>query len=144
MQRRATKQLPGFGNQSYPERFRKLKLPTLSYRRLRGDLIETYKMLSGKDYDPDVADFLPVNQPLSTNLRGHSKKLFLQRAENSLRKNSFAIRIVKIWNSLPEDVVNAPSINSFKNKLDEFLEDQEMYYDDYKAEISINTHYHRN
>ncbi len=123
--RRATKQLPGYGDLSYPERLRKLNLPTLSYRRLHGDLIETFKILSGRDYDRDVANFLPENQPSITNLRGHSKKLFLQRAENNLRKNSFTIRIVKIWNSLPEEIVNAPSVNSFKNRIDEFLQHQD-------------------
>ena len=33
---------------SYPDRLRKLKLPTLTYRRARGDMMETYKLLSGK------------------------------------------------------------------------------------------------
>ena len=32
------------------DRLRKFKLPTLTYRRARGDMIETYKLLSGK-YD---------------------------------------------------------------------------------------------
>ncbi len=144
VQRRSTKQLPGFGNLSYPERLRRLNLPTLSYRRLRGDLIETYKILSGDDYDQDVANFLPLNQPSTTNLRGHSKKLFLQRADNSLRRNSFTLKVVKTWNSLPDEVVNAPSINSFKNGLDAFFGDQDIYYDDFKASVSISTHYHKN
>ncbi len=143
VQRRATKQLPGFGHLSYAERLRKLELPTLSYRRIRGDLIETYKMLSGEDYDCDAANFLQLNQSSTTNLRGHNKKLFLQRAESTLRRNSFAIRIVKIWNSLPEVVVNAPSINTFKNRLDKFMISQDVYYDDFKAEVTIATPYHR-
>ena len=41
---------PGMPKISYPDRLRKLKLPTLTYRRARGDMIETYKLLSGK-YD---------------------------------------------------------------------------------------------
>ena len=143
VQRRATKQLPGFGHLNYSERLRKLKLPTLSYRRLRGDLIEAYKMLSGEDYDVDVADFLPLHQPSTTNLRRHSKKLFMQRAANNIRGNTFSIRIVKLWNSLPAEIVNAPSVNSFKNKLDSFLENQEIYYNDFKADINIITTYHR-
>ena len=36
VQKRATKQIPGLGNLSYPDRLKKLKLPTLSYRRIRG------------------------------------------------------------------------------------------------------------
>ena len=47
VQRRATKQIPGFKNMSYADRLQKLKLPTLAYRRKRGDMIETYKITSG-------------------------------------------------------------------------------------------------
>ena len=45
VQRRATKIVPGFSKLEYGERLRRLKLPTLKYRRLRGDMIQTYKML---------------------------------------------------------------------------------------------------
>jgi hypothetical protein len=38
---------------TYPERLKMLKLPTLVYRRLRGDMIEMYKMVSGA-YDEQV------------------------------------------------------------------------------------------
>ena len=44
VQRRATKQLPGMSNLSYPERLQKLKLPTLAYRRICGDMIELSKI----------------------------------------------------------------------------------------------------
>ena len=46
--------LPGLRKMPYPERLIKLGLPTLIYRRSRGDMIETYKLLSGK-YDSQVA-----------------------------------------------------------------------------------------
>ena len=52
VQRRVTKLIPGFDNLEYEERLKKLKLHPLTYRRLRGDLIETFKILSPK-YDPD-------------------------------------------------------------------------------------------
>jgi len=41
------------GNFKYPERLRQLDLPTLAYRRNRGDMIVTYKLLSGL-YDEQV------------------------------------------------------------------------------------------
>ena len=44
---------------SYEERLRKLQLPTLRFRRLRGDMIETYKILTGK-YDKSVTEFMPM------------------------------------------------------------------------------------
>ena len=57
VQRRATKQLPGMKNKSYPKCLRKLKLPTLSYRRLCGDMIEVYKMVNGL-YNSEVGNIL--------------------------------------------------------------------------------------
>jgi hypothetical protein len=48
VQRRATKQIPGFRDMTYSERLRALKLPSLSYRKLRGDMIEVVEMCSNK------------------------------------------------------------------------------------------------
>ena len=44
------------------------------------------------------------------------------------RKYVFTQRITNIWNSLPVHVVNSSSVNSFKNNLDRFWSNQEMYY----------------
>ena len=57
VQKRATKQIPGFNNLSYHERLKKLNLPTIAYRRIRGDMIETYKIINEK-YDPEASSFL--------------------------------------------------------------------------------------
>ena len=46
VQRRATKLISEIKNLSYPESLRKLKLPTLSYRRNRGQMIEVYKIIN--------------------------------------------------------------------------------------------------
>jgi hypothetical protein len=55
VQRRATKLVPSLRNLEYPDRLKKLKLPTLKYRRLRGDMIETFKIISGI-YDREVTE----------------------------------------------------------------------------------------
>ena len=47
----------------------------------------------------------------------------------------FSCRTVNIWNSLPSEVVNAPSLNSFKNRLDIFLMNQDSLYSLY-AELT--------
>ena len=47
VQERATKMLPGMKNKTYEERLKILKLPTLKYRRIRGDMINAYKILNG-------------------------------------------------------------------------------------------------
>ena len=48
VQRRASKLIKGLKKLSYEECLRKLHLPTLKYRRIRGDMIEVYKVISGK------------------------------------------------------------------------------------------------
>jgi hypothetical protein len=127
-------------NLSYEERLRKLELPTLSYRRLRGDMIEVhyvYKIIQGH-YDPEASTIIKLmndtEQRFST--RTNSRKVVYNRANTNIRQNSFSIRIAKYWNKLPENIVNAPSINSFKNRLDKHWKDEELYYANYKADIS--------
>jgi len=53
-----------------------------------------------------------------------------------LRKNSFGVRVTKVWNKLPNQVINASSTNAFKKQLDKYWENEELYYSDYRAEIS--------
>ena len=75
VQRRATTQLPGFKELSYSERLKKLKLPTLSFRRERGDMIELYKILNDK-YDSESAPFIKLWKDMTprAEARGNSKK----------------------------------------------------------------------
>ena len=61
-------------------------------------------------------------RPAVTNhLRGHNKRLFVQRNRLLVRSNFFSQRVVSEWNSLPQSVVDANSINIFKNRLDQYL-----------------------
>ena len=57
VQRRATKLITEFKGLSYYERLNKCKLTTLETRRLRGDLIETFKIFKGMS-DVKLDDFL--------------------------------------------------------------------------------------
>ena len=49
VQRRATRMIQGFRNFDYTERLRRCGLTTLKTRRIRRDVIETYKILTGKE-----------------------------------------------------------------------------------------------
>ena len=71
---------------SYEDRLQKLKLPTLAYRRKRGDMIETYKITSGT-YDNTLPPLFQQHPDVTMETRGHSKKLYLKRANTSIRKN---------------------------------------------------------
>ena len=114
IQHRATKLVPGLGEKSYGERLKALSLPSLYYRRARGDMIECYKYLSGI-YDVSTK-FLPLD--LSSTTRGHSLKLTKIAATKACRANYFSRRINNAWNSLPDDVVTAPTLDTFKARLD--------------------------
>ena len=134
---RPAKQLPGLKNLSYPERLRKLKLPTLTFRRIHGDMIELYKILSGK-YNREAAPFVKLWKDMTSRrgVRGNNVKIFPPRARTEIRKNSFALRIVKTWNCLPDSVITAPTTNTFKNRLDKYWANQDILYDDHRTTIT--------
>ena len=110
VQTRATKLVISTKNLTYKDRFKRLKLPTLKYRRIRGDMIEVYKILTNK-YDSRVDLYLEKQQDSIT--RGHSVKLVNNRYHYDLRQFSFAPRIVNVWNSLPEIVISAATTDTF-------------------------------
>ena len=115
VQRRATKIIPELKEKTYEDRLHCLDLPSLMHRRRRGDMIYTYKIMTGK-INVNKSSFFKMTQ-LST--RGHQFKIFKEHATKLSRINTFSQRIVNDWNSLPSKVVTAETINSFKNKLDE-------------------------
>ena len=63
VQMRATKLVDGFGKLDYAERLEKLDLPTLVYRRARGDMIEIYKHFHTYDGEILPSSFQPRNRP---------------------------------------------------------------------------------
>lgn len=131
VQRRATKLMPGLRDLSYTERLKCLKLPTLAFRRIRGDMIEVYKIMHGV-YDERACPGLQRSGYCKT--RGHDYKLFKVFANKTVRQHFFTHRVVNVWNSLPEELVHAQSLNGFKNRLDSFWSDKELHYN-YRANI---------
>ena len=131
VQKRATRMVKSCKKLSYSERLCFLEIPTLKYRRTRGDMIEVYKILNGY-YDPSVVPTLMRNY--ETRTRGNDFKLIHNRARLDIRKYSFASRVVGLWNMLPNWVVLSESVNNFKNNLDKHWNSQDLYYD-WKADI---------
>jgi len=125
--------LLGLRELSYQERLTYLKLPSLEFRRIRGDLIETYKILHQK-YDPETTKTLLKLAPNDNQTRTNSLKLMKDRTNQNSFKYYFTNRVINIWNSLPFEVVTAKTVNSFKNKIDKALKDYtyqtniELYY----------------
>ena len=112
VQRRATKLIPELREKSYVERLRALDIPSLEYRRSRGDMIWCYKIFNG------MVTLGPPSTTRSSTF-GHHQRILRQRATNRARINAFSQRVIENWNDLPKKVIEATSVNDFKNKLDE-------------------------
>ena len=97
-------------------------------------MIELYKLIHG-NYDRNTSNIINLykdHNKLNERTRGHMWKICHERSRLYLRKESFPNRAVNMWNFLPEHVVNAPSVDSFKNRLDKQWSNEEIVYD-YKA-----------
>ena len=125
VQRRATKLIPELKDMQYEDRLKELKLPSLYYRRARGDMIEVYKYLTSIYKVPSTT----LQRETKSITRGNSSKLRKPYAKSSVRQNFFSVRVVNAWNSLPEEVVQAPTLNTFKNRIDKVWLDYKFCLD---------------
>ncbi|XP_076045827.1 uncharacterized protein LOC143028072 [Oratosquilla oratoria] len=95
-----------------------LALPTLTYRRSRGDQIKFFKVVTNK-YDKECTEGLFRMREDSVT-RGHEKKIFKTRARLNGRKYSFSKRVVSVWNSPPDRVVGSKTVAQFETRLDKY------------------------
>ena len=123
----------GLGHLDYPERLKVIDLPTLRYRRMRGDMIEVYKHCN--TYDADIIS--PSFQKSARPSRQHNSQLIQQRRPRDgvtgLETNCFYNRTIETCNELPRNVAEADDITEFKINLDKAWSDMPWKFD-HKAE----------
>ena len=122
IQRNFTKYITGMYNLSYHQRLVKLNLHSLEFRRIRGDMIEVFK-ITHDFYDPRTTSTLLKYVPVDNLTRGHKYKLTKPRTNNKQFKHFFTNRIINLWNNLPKKVVEAETMNTFKNRIDSHLKE---------------------
>ena len=127
VQQRAVNAVSGLSG-SYSEKLSQLNLLSLLDRRLRGDMIQTYKMVHEID-DVNAMDFFTFSnnqhnhatrQATTITDRGVMPSLGLSQGPCNLdlRRNFFTQRVVAPWNALPPSVHSASSVDQFKIKYD--------------------------
>ena len=122
VQRKFTKRISGLENFTYLERLEKLKLEPLEYRRLKNDLYMCFSIVKNHSV-LNFSDFFRFSS--SKNTRSYffnSWKLEGKIPKKSVGLNVFHERVINIWNSLPNDVVNSTSLTVFKTKLNSTLD----------------------
>jgi len=116
--RRATKMTRGLEHLCCEEKLRELGLFSLEKRNLGGDLMAAFQYLKGAYRKDGEYLFLKA---CYNRTRSNGFKLRQGRFRLDIRKNFFTVRIVKHWKKLPREAVKAPSLETFKARLDRAL-----------------------
>ena len=118
IQKRATKLVKGLEGMSYKERLKTLGLSSLEKRRLRGDLLALYNFLRRVSGEGG-ADLFSLGSGARTCENGSN--LHQRRFRLDMRKHFFTKRVVKRWNRLPGEVIDAPCLSALKRHVDNTL-----------------------
>ena len=111
---------------TYEERLLEANMTTLETRRHRGDLIQMYRIMSGKDDVSPNTWFQTMadnrGDGVGTRQATGLYNVFPKQGNSEFRANFFSQRVVAPWNSLPNWVKQSSTVNMFKNRLDDHME----------------------
>ena len=113
--------ISGLAGKSYAEKLSELRLETLTERRVRFDMVQTYKIIHRVDQVNRDTFFKLVDTSRPNTTRLNSYHLNIQPTaipRTDIRRNYFTHRVIQKWNSLPNDVKDANTVNKFKSAYD--------------------------
>ena len=124
VQRRAVRMISNLQG-SYEQKLRVLGLTTLEENRVRGDMVEMYKMMTGKG-KVDFRDWfqLAPSREGAGNTRGSTGYLNVMvspQSNSEVRRNFFSHRCPRLWNSLPDSVKMVNTVDGFKAAYDDHV-----------------------
>lgn len=107
----------GLEGMSCEERVRTHELSRLEERKLRGDLIAFCNSLRRGNGEESGSLFSLVN---CNRARGNGAKLHQWMCRQDIRKNFCTVRVVKCWNRLPSEVIDAQCLLVIKETFREY------------------------
>ena len=118
VQRRFTRLINGIGTLPYSERLDRLKITTLAERRIRGDLIETFKILNNKvSYGQNLFKLGSSRRNLLTYRKSNTN---LSKEVGKINDNFISERVKPYWNNLPKFVRDVSDVDMFKASLEQY------------------------
>jgi len=127
VQHRFTRLFPELRVMTHEARLKALKLWSLQERRNRADLTEVYKLMHSFT-DIPVSTYFQIATDSCT--RGHTKKLVKSHCHTDARL-CFSLHVINPWNSLSQEIVDAPSVNAFKRHLESVRQKKMGYFMDF-------------
>ena len=123
VQRRAIRMITNISG-TYEQKLTQLGLTSLEENRQRGDMVEMYKMMTGKT-KVDYRQLFKLSSARqgAGNTRGRKGYLNVEEppmANKEVRKNFFTQRCPRVWNTLPDSVKMATTVNGFKAAYDQY------------------------
>jgi len=129
---RATRMVKQFISYWREDILKVINLPTLKYRRLKGDVIQVYNIISAVHDSYSSLHFIMSSVSIT---RGNQFKMQLTHIHYNMQKHFFTDRVIDAWNRLPGEVISALNIFLiFKSRLDKFWYIQDLK-SDWKVEI---------
>ena len=113
-----TNLIPRLRNKPYEERLNELNLFSLTKWRLRGDLIEVFKIIKGIE-NMDMEKYFTIDTSNITRKNGY--KIVGKRFQTNEAKQFFFNRVVNVWNGLPSNVIDCSTTEILKKYLDVYL-----------------------
>lgn len=134
VQKRAVRNICGLTG-SYEEKLKQIDLSALVERRVRGDMIQTFKIMNNIDdvnsnvwFKPVQTDSYATRQTVQINTDGsleHNLNIVQPIARLDLRKEFFSNRVPKTWNTIPSHIQKSASVNNFKRSYDNWFDDKQ-------------------
>jgi hypothetical protein len=123
VQKRAVNMVAGLRGRSYEQKLREVGLTTLEERRIRGDMIQTSRILNGIDHVDastwfDMAADRDRAGAANTRHSTDTTRLVEGASNNDVRKNFFSQRVPRNWNSLPVTTRQQTTVLGFKAAYD--------------------------